>query len=91
MRGNKCARVETKEQLTKMVTSSGSDYIPKGSGCGDSGRKSESLDTEPEFFDECVASKDREGSNRERRKRSTVMPKVEVVWQSFEERNLMDS
>ena len=74
-----------------METSSGNDYTPEESGCGGSGNGSESLDTESKFFDECTATADTKASNRGRSKTRSVMPKVEVLWQSFEEGNLMDS
>ena len=66
-----------------METTSGSEYRPEGNESEDSGSGSESVDIDSEFSDECVGTEDREGSSRQRR-RSTVMPMLEVLWRSFE-------
>ena len=74
-----------------MQTTSGSKYRLEESGSRDSDSGSESVDIESEFFDECDGTEDREGNSREIRRKSTVMPTLEVLWRSFEKENLMDS
>jgi len=71
-RASKFARLEAEEQWAEMETTSGSEYRLEASKYGDSGSESESVDTELEFSDECVETKDKEGSSRERRRRNIV-------------------
>jgi len=49
------------------------------------------LEIESEFSDVGDGNKAGEGSSRQRRSRSSTMPKLEVLWRAFEEENLMDS
>ena len=69
-----------------METTYGSEYRPKESGYEYSGSGSELVDTESDFSDKCVEIEDREGSSREKVRKSTVMPMVEMLRISFEER-----
>ena len=78
-RANISTQVEIEKPCAEMETTYRSEYRPKGSGYEYSGSGSESVDTELEFSDECVGMEDREGSSRERRRRSIVMPTVEVL------------
>jgi len=63
----------------------------ESSGCGGGDSRSELLDTKSKFSDEFVAIENKAASNRGRGNRRSVMFKVEVLWRSFQEGNLMDS
>ena len=86
--GKKYARVETEGNRGEEDESFESEYVLEDKG---SGTSSESLEIESEFSDVGDGNKAGEGSSRQRRSRSSTMPKLEVLWRAIEEENLMDS
>jgi len=88
-RRGKNARVEREGEWAE-DTSSGSEYVPEASGSGNGG-SNESLDTEPKYSHASEGLAVGEGTSTGRRRRRTMMPKLEVLWRALEEENLMDS
>jgi len=78
-RGKKYARVETEGNWAEVETSCGSEYIPEESGSRRNASNSESLDTEPEFSNASDGIEVGEGSCTERKRRSSMIFKLEVL------------
>ena len=64
--------------------------MPEESGSGNGG-SNESLDTEPKYSHGSEGLAVGEGTSTGRRRRRTMMPKLEVLWRALEEENMMDS
>jgi len=89
--GGKSARVDREGNRGVEDTSSGSEYMPEGHDLGGMGTSSESLETKAQLSDAGHGSEVREGSRTGRRRRSSTIPNLEVLWRAFKEENMMDS